>query len=917
MAPEVLDGNAPQPVSDLYALAVLLHQLVSGRYPWKAESLTELREKQGRGDRQSLRELLPDLSPAFAQVVERGLNRDPKLRYLSASEMESALLAAMGSPSAKRHTLPGEPDQLIGREAELAGLGREIDRGARLITIVGPGGMGKTRLALRYGWHGLEAWTGGVWFCDLAEAKGVDGIVTGVAAGLGVPLGKEDPIEQLGHAIAGRGRSLIILDNFEQVVGQAQSTVGRWLARAVEARFVVTSRERLNVPGETLLVVEPLPVESGIELFVERAQRQRPSFHLDQPDERAADAIREVVELLDGIPLAIELAAARMRVMTPAQMLGQMKDRFRMLSGGARGGGRHATLRATIDGSWELLQPWERAAFAQCSVFQGGFTLEAAEGVIDLSPWPDAPWVLDVVQSLVDKSLLRTLSSETSGATRGPVRFGMFASLQDYARGKLEQEGAVIAAEERHARWYSRYGTEEAIEALDQRGGVERRQVLAGELENLITACRRAVRRGDGRAAAGACRASWAVIELRGPFGQAAELAREVLSHPQLGREERQELLKLLGQAEKASGHVEEARAQFEAALALNREVGDRRLRGVLLGSLGGLLADQGRREEAHSYYEEALAIHREMGNRRFEGMVLGNLGIMQLHQGRMDEARAHFEGALTIAREVGNRRSEGAVFGNLGNLYNNQGRMEEARFHYEQALAIAREVGNRQGEGIVISGLGNLQQDQGRMEEARGHYESSIAIHREMGHRRLEGIAVGNRGLLRLRQGRFEEARADMEAALAIHREVGNRRFEGIVLGQLGILDHDQGRIGEARAHFDAALDIHREVHNRRFEGLVLGSLGNLLHHQGQIEEARDAITTGEEILRHVGDRYALGTLLCARAELELGDGDDEAARATLAEAETLATQVGAGNGSELGLRLIKLRQALTAESI
>jgi len=201
-------------------------------------------------------------------------------------------------------------------------------------------------------------------------------------------------------------------------------------------------------------------------------------------------------------------------------------------------------------------------------------------------------------------------------------------------------------------------------------------------------------------------------------------------------------------------------------------------------------------------------------------------------------------------------------------------------------------------------------------MEEARGHYESSIAIHREMGHRRSEGISLGNLGLLHLRRGRMEEARANFEAALAIHREVGNRRFEGIVLGQLGILNDDQGRMEEARANFEAALAIHREVDNRRFEGLVLGSLGNLLHRQRQIEEAWDALTTGEEILRHVGDRFALAMLLCARVELEQGGGNDAAARATLAEAETLATQVGAGAGSELGLRLAKLRQALAAES-
>ncbi len=275
---------------------------------------------------------------------------------------------------------------------EIEELERKLAGGARLVTLLGAGGMGKTRLAVRYGWQSLEQWPGGVWFCDLTEARSLNGIASAVAGSLGFSSDEGIRSTQLGHAIAGRGRCLMILDNFEQVAEHAAETVGRWLERAKEARFVVTSRERLNLgdAGEGA-AVEPLSLEQGMELFETRARWLRPGLELAGTE---AESAREIVRLVDGMPLAIELAAARMRVMSVAQIAAQMRKRFQLLTGGPSA--RHETLAVAIDGSWELLQPWERTAWAQCAVFEGGFTLEAAEGVLDLGTWPEAPWVVDV-----------------------------------------------------------------------------------------------------------------------------------------------------------------------------------------------------------------------------------------------------------------------------------------------------------------------------------------------------------------------------------------------------------------------------------------------------------------------------------------------------------------------------------------
>jgi predicted ATPase len=751
----------------------------------------------------------------------------------------------------------------------------------------------------------------------LTEARSVEGIASAVAGRLGVPLGREDPIEQLGHAFAGRGRCLVILDNFEQVVGQAEVTVGRWLSRAEEARFVVTSRERLNLRGEDVQVVEPLAVESGVELFIERARHQRPGFEVGGAE---LESVREMVRLVEGMPLALELAAARLRVMTPAQLVARMRERFRLLTGTESG--RHATLAAAIEGSWALLRPWEKAALAQCSVFEGGFALEAAEAVLDLGAWPEAPWVVDVVQSLVDKSLLRTwVPEEPVGTVLPHVRFGMYVSLQEYAENKLKEENAVPggttgaqavrSVEERHGVWFAGFGQDEAIDALGRHGGIERRRTLARELENLVAACRRAVGRKDHEIAVRTYRAAWAVLDLQGPYGTAVALGNQVLQ-ALLEEKERAAALMTLGRAERHAGRMEDAHSHLEAALALYREIGNRRLEGIVLSDLGTLHHEQGRTEEARNCLEAALVLHREAGDQDCEGVDLGTLATLELEQGRMEQAHTQFEAALAIYRKLGHRRNEGIALINLGILHFYQGRMDEARAHYEAALSIHRQMRDRPSEGIVLGPLGGLHLIQGRVDQARTHYEAALAIHREVGRRRFEGVALGQLGVVLYEQGRTEEARAHFEAALAIHREVGHRRFEGVVLGDLGNLHLEQGRIQEARTLYEAALVIDREVGNRRSEGVALGNFARLHLEEGRMEDAHRALARGEELIREVGDRFGLGKLLCVRAELERRNGDIAAAGATLAEAEALAVQISSGPTSDLGRRLAKLRQAL-----
>jgi serine/threonine protein kinase/tetratricopeptide (TPR) repeat protein len=927
MAPEQVRGEDIGPAADIYALGVVLYEMVTGTVPFTGDSALDVATRRLEQEPPSPRHLAPDLDDRWEAVILRCLAREPRRRFERAEEVADALGGRTQVQKAEsldvrtwaRHTLPAERDPFLGRELESQELARHLTGSTRLVTLLSTGGMGKTRLAVHYGWTGLGGWPGGVWFCDLTQARSLQGIASAVAGALGVQLGRGDPIEQLGHVIAGRGRCLMILDNLEQVVDHAEATIGRWLASAGEARFLVTSRERLSLSGEQVQEVGPLSIETGTELLIARARRLRPGLEIVGAE---AEAAREIVRLVDGMPLAIELAGARMRVMSAAQIVAQMRKRFSLLTGGRSA--RHETLFNAIDGSWELLEPWEQSAWAQCAVFEGGFTLEAAEHVIDLGAWSEAPWVVDVVQSLVDKSLLRTRVPAGTGVI--VPRFGMFVSLQEYARMKLREvpalAGAVSGApsdravEERHGQWFARYGTAEALRALDEHGGPKEWWQLERELDNLVTACRRAVLRGDAATAVAVYRVSWAILNMRGPFGVAVDLGRDVLRGLPLGRAEEAQVVRTLGLAEWYSGMVEEARTHLEAALDLARDIPDRHLEGRALGNLGGMHVTQGQLEEGAVYLKMALEVARAVDDRHLECNVLDTLSMARRGQGRMEEARAHCEMALKVARLAGYRRLEGAVLSNLGLVFHDQGHTQEARAHYEAAVAVHREVGNRRLEGSTHANLGGLGFDQGRMEEAQTHLEAALAIHRETGSRLSESIALTNLGFLYQVQELTEEARAHFEAALAIVREMGNRRLEGGIIRALGKLHQDRGDMELARTHYESALAIHRAMDDGRAEGITLAQLAGLLQCQGAIGEAQEALAIGEPLLRQVDARMELGQLLCVRAEVEHGSGYTGAARTTLSEAEALAQHLGSGPDSELGRMIRKLRKTLGART-
>jgi predicted ATPase/class 3 adenylate cyclase/Tfp pilus assembly protein PilF len=784
---------------------------------WRLKGIVEPVELFEAGNADTLFSPPPDADKAYRVVRRRDL-------WLPVREI--------------RHSLPAERDGFVGRAQSLADLSRRIGAGARLVSVLGMGGTGKTRLVTRFGW---------TWLGDFS------GIVHAVASALEVPLGKDDPVSQLGHAIAGRGPCLVILDNFEQVTRYAEETLGHWLDRAGEAQFIVTTREVLGLPGEDALSLPPLPPPDAAELFVRRAQSAH-AGHRPNPEDEAA--IMPLIKLLDGLPLAIELAAARVRLMPPRMLLARMSDRFKLLSSSGARHDRQATLRATLDWSWDLLAMSDKDALSQLSVFEGGFTLEAAEAVLDLSAADEAAWPADVVGSLVDKSFVRPVSD---------TRFSLLVSVHEYAGEHLRTEGrftgsgprAVQAAQLRHAAYFASLGEQRALDDA------------CADLDNLVSACRRAVLRADAPSAVGALEGAWAALGLRGPFLVGVSLATAVCSMPGLDAGERARAERVIGSALMTAGQSVEAAEHFSAALRLARAVGDRLCECRALIGLGAVHEHAGRATEARADIDAAWALARAIGNPLLESMALNQRGTQEIGLGRVNEALTFYQQALQLARAAGDRRFEGCVLGNLGTAYTELGLMDQARDHIEAAVALARELGDR---------------------------------HRECNNQ-------CNLGLLQLNQGRPDEALATSKAALAVSREIGHRLAESIILCNLGMVLETLSHRDGARSHYEAAIALARELGERRYEGQYLSYLGVLHARAIRFPQAQECLDTSEALLREMSDRFGLGLLLCGRAEANHLIGDAVAAGQVLAEATAIAADISAGPASELGMAIARVR--------
>jgi predicted ATPase/class 3 adenylate cyclase len=786
-------------------------------------------------------------------------------------------------------SLPSSNGSFHGREVELRAIADAFQSGDRVVTLCGSGGAGKSLLAIRYASTFLVSWTAGAWFVDLSEARSATAVAVALGRVLNVPLDQGDAVLTLGEALSHRGDLLVVLDTCEQLIQVMGELLRRWSEVAPRVGWLVTSRQRLALRQERLVYVEPLPLPDeqapasllaqnpAAALFQSRARAVLPTFSITA--ENARDVAR-LVRLLDGLPLAIELAAARVRVLPPKRILERMGRRFDLLAG-QRGAGsaRQSTLRGAIDWSWGLLSAVERAALAQCAVFEGGFDLEAAEAVLDLSDWPDAPWATDILESLVDQSLLRSAAN-----SEGDTRFTLFRSIQEYALEKLVDPSAIPAAsgeawsgpparrsiEARHAEHFA--GLVDQVAAFHGRDGAVLRARATLELENLSAAVRRAAAAEAADVAARAALAALACLEGRAPPDVGESLASLTLD----------------------AGPSWSLRHRVSIALAQLR-------------------TRAGQTERAAPLLEAAQAEAAARGEAGVEASARLGLGELALVRGDLDVARGQLSAALPLFRRSGDQRGEARTLAELGHVVGIRGGdFAAGRAFLDESLELQIRTGDQAGEAHCRSHLGALYCVNGDLLAGRAAYEAARELAARLGDRRTEGLCQGMIANIHLLCGDHLAAQEAFERALETSGSVGDLVHETFHSVNYAELLLRLGDIDAARERLHGVLRLARSTGDRLTEGAALGSLGAIEVRGGDRVGGFARIELGEARLREAGDAGELGKLLCLAGGLSLDGGDREAALRRWSEAEDIGARLRLQPEAELALQIGSLGERL-----
>jgi predicted ATPase/serine/threonine protein kinase len=758
MSPEQARGEMALSSSDVFSLGVVLYELATGTHPFESEStLGTLHAIASRatpppvhlrgmpGHPRLVRLLLRMLEkPASARPTAAAVEAELAKPTIGLSDGVRVQPSGDGAEPAQ-HNLPPQRTPLIGRSSELTSLqGMLLDPGLRLLTLTGPGGTGKTRLAVQIAADLADLFDGGVSFVNLAPIADPWLVISAIALAVGVRQTDDRPLSTvITDHLRRRGPTLLLVDNFEQVA-DAADLIRELLDACPALKILVTSRLVLHIYGEQEFPVQPLPLPApdalrapatlmecgSIALFVQRATAGRPDFTLTPKN---ADAVIDICRRLDGLPLAIELAAARVKILPPAELLSRIERRLELLTGGARDlPERQQTLRATIKWSYDLLTPAQQMLFRRLSVFAGGCTLDAIEAVCNTAEDLGID-VLDGVASLVDSSLLIQ-----RGSNDGDPRFIMLETFREYGRERLLDSGETAATQRAH----SAYMLVMAEEGTLEMSPVERDAWLRScdvEHDNFRVAI---------HYLAAARNAEWA-LRLAGALFRFWE----------------------------RRDHVTEGWQTMARVLALpGAEPPTRARAGALYG--GAVLADiQGDWTTAARLFQEARGIYEQFGDIKGLAATLTALGVQAQRQGRYAQATAVFGKAVVLWQQLGDGTAVDLGRSNMANAAKAEGHFELARSLLQQVAAGFEARGDIRGVAAALNGLGDVAAVQGDHDSARRYHHRSLAEYRRIDDQWGVARALSDLAGIDLQDGNYAAADASLRQALRAFHAVGHQR--------------------------------------------------------------------------------------------------------------------------------------------
>ena len=707
------------------------------------------------------------------------------------------------------NNLPLQVTSFIGREKQVEEV-KALLTNTRLLTLTGAGGGGKTRLSLQAAADLLDQYFDGVWLVELAALSDPALVPQAAANVLGV---KEVPGQPISLALTEwlkTKRLLLILDNCEHLLTACATLATDLLRSCPDVHILTSSREPLSVAGEQTYrvpsmtlpdaqeaqTVESLSQYEAVRLFIERTKAVQPSFAVTDGN---APAVAQVCWRLDGIPLAIELAAARVRSLSAEGISRRLDDRFRLLTGGSRTAlPRQQTLRALIDWSYDLLTEPEKGLLRRLSVFAGGWTLAAAEAVC--AGEQEEEWqVLDLLTSLVDKSLV--VYEEGSG---DGDRYRFLETVRQYAGDRLLENGEAEAGRRRAAVWFLGFAEEGEPRMVGPEQASWLRH-LETEHDNL--------------------RASLAWFE----------------RHDAAAEEPAEGSLRLAGALNRfwaVRGHYAEGRQWVTKALESAKEREGSSVSAVRARALFGagyLAYNQSDYVSAQALYAECLEMQRQLGNRKGVGTMLDNLGNVAYEQGDYARARSLYEESLALQRELENQQGIASSLGNLGNVAHEEGDYPAARALHEQCVAIQRDFADLRGIANSLNNLGNAAHEEGDYPAARALHEESLGLQRQLGNQRGIANSLLALGHVALEEGNYAGGRGLYEQGLTVRRHLGDQKGIAVALIALGSVTHTEGDGEGAQTLYAQSLAHSHQIGDRHSAAYSLEGLASAAASQGE----------------------------------------------------------------------------------
>lgn len=843
----------------------------------------------------------------------------------------------------RRNNLPVQLTSFIGREVEIKNA-KELLKHTKLLTITGTGGSGKTRLALKIAADVIDEYECGVWFVEFESLTEDSHPANSVTKVLGIMEQPNTTVEdQLTDYIKDR-EMLIIFDNCEHVINAAAILAFNLLTKCPKLKIIATSREALRCEGEKIYQLyslkypdpdkiispEKLKQYESVRLFIERASSADPGFSVNEEN---ANAIARICYQLEGIPLAIELAAARIKTLSAEQIHKRLDDIFSLLTTGYRTAlPRQQTLRALINWSYELLTDKEKTLWNRLSVFSGGWTPEAAEDICTDEKIRRSD-ISELLEALAEKSIIILNKEKT--------RYRMLESIKQFGAQKLkEEEDDPESISDRHFIYYTELATAED-EKLKGDKIVHGLKNLDTENSNIVKALEQSIksyRFSEAAKLALEMRTYWEVrgltsealdrfetirsmfadyksdtndkitlyyrvntsagifYRLKSNFGKAEELFQQSFQYYREinNKAGEAESLRNLGLNEYDKGEYLKASEYYNASLKINNAMGNKKEIADIHFYLGNLSFYQGDYSTAFEFHQKSLGFWHETGNMKGITLCHNGLGLIALAQGDYSTASRHFEESLSINREIGFKHLTAVILNNLGSIEHERGNYLKAYEYFDESLSKRRETGDKRGIALLLCNLASMSFELGNDDKALEFYEESLAISREIGDKSVLILSLNNMGFLFYEKGDFLKAAEFFEEGLKTGKEIGEK--PAISHSQLGLGDISlvYGNYMEALEYYESSLDISREIGDKSVKSISLKSIANLNFAEGKYSKALEFYEQSLMIDRELGDKTRIASSLTGLSSVFLVKGELEKALSFLDESDANITEPG-----------------------